>query len=140
MRRPPSLKNTSTVNPDRWIRIAGRSLEAAAIDQNQAGSVSRRPLGPRAWLTSSMSRGPVNQLDRVLGGELLGRERERAGGDEEALVAERVMDGAQELLEHRRADHAALVVLALDDGEQPSVRRSRRSAPSSPEPPTCSTS
>ena len=60
----------------------------------------------------------VDELDRVLSGELLGRERERAGGDEEAFVAEGVVDCAQEFLESGRADYAALVVLALDDGKE----------------------
>src|SRR5438477_12354104 len=48
----------------------------------------------------------VDQFDRVLGGELLGGDREGAGGDEEALVAEGVMDRPQEFLEFGGADHA----------------------------------
>ena len=64
--------------------------------------------------------GAVDQLDRVLGDELLGGERERPRRDEEALVAARVVDRAEELLQLGRADDGlALAVLALDDPEQP---------------------
>src|SRR5215208_4484953 len=62
--------------------------------------------------------GAVDQLDGVVGDELLGGERESPRGDEEPLVAAGVVDGAQELLELGRADDAAAVVLALDDREQ----------------------
>src|SRR6266550_4392909 len=59
--------------------------------------------------------GAVDQLDRVLGDELLGGQREGPGGDEEALVAAGVVDRAEELLELGRADDAPAVVLALHD-------------------------
>src|SRR5262245_62187976 len=59
--------------------------------------------------------GAVDQLDGVLGDELLGGQREGPSGDEKTLVAAGVVDGAEELLELGRADDAPAVVLALDD-------------------------
>src|SRR5262249_34719860 len=60
----------------------------------------------------------IDELDRVRGDELLRGERKGACGDEESLVAARVVDGAQKLLEIGRADDAAGVILALDDRAQ----------------------
>src|SRR5947209_19794435 len=45
----------------------------------------------------------VDELDRVLGDELLGGEREGPRGDEEALVAPGVVDRAEGLLEVGRS-------------------------------------
>ena len=59
-------------------------------------------------------------------------ERERAGRDEEALVAASVVDRSQKLLELGRADQALLVILALDDGDSPSRREAEGRRPRRP--------
>ncbi len=110
---------------------------------------------PHRFLHQLDESGAVNQFDRVVGGELVRRQREGPRGDEEALVAAGVVDRAEELLELGRADDPSPEVLALDDPEEaiaadpqidplvpgtadlarprsPAPRRSRRRTPRTP--------
>src|SRR5579875_1884032 len=114
-RRLPSLNNTRAVNGSLEATLQPMG-DPRQSEPGRLGLVA--PLGPEGLVDQLDEARPVHQLDGVLGGELLGRERERARGHEEALVAQRMMDGAEELLEHGRAHHALLVILALDDSEQ----------------------
>src|SRR5437868_4166463 len=74
--------------------------------------------GPHRLLDQLDEARSVDELDRVLGGELLRGQREAAGRDEEPLVTLRVVNRAEKLLELGRADNAPGVVLALNDPDQ----------------------
>src|SRR5271157_4164387 len=71
--------------------------------------------GAQGLLNQLDQSGSVDQLNRMIGDELLGRKGKRAGGDKKPLVAAGMVDGAQELLKFGRAHDAAFVVLALHD-------------------------
>ena len=93
----------------------------AAVIRTRRAAASRSALGAEGARDQLDEPWAVDELDRVFGGELLGRERERARRDEEALVAVGVMDRAQKFLEDRRADDRLPVILALNDGKEPII-------------------
>ncbi len=111
MRRLPSIIFTSCRAP---------TLELLLHQRLKPGGFQLpTPLRPHRLVDQFDEPGPVDQLDRVFGDELLRRQRKRAGGDKEALVAPGMMDRPKEFLKIRRANHPFLVVLALNDGQHP---------------------
>ena len=96
-----SLDHTNSVNTLLDENEKSRVLTVGS--KTQAGWRIARALGPSGFEHQFRESRAIDEFDRMLGGELLGRERERARCDEEPLMAVCVMNGSQEFLQDRGA-------------------------------------